>query len=92
MKVIIYVQPQDVDAMDKWLMTGFTSTEPAPSYWFEPLKSVKSRQTLIQMIISTDALQRLLDAAATDAEPSGFEKFAKAVGDFENPNQTKLEL
>ena len=44
------------------------------------------------MIISTDALQRLLDAAATDAEPSGFEKFAKAVGDFENPNQTKLEL
>ena len=61
MKVIIYVQPQDVDAMDKWLTTGFTSTEPAPSYWFEPLKSVKSRQTLIQMIISTDALQRLLD-------------------------------
>ena len=61
MKVIIYVQPQDVEAMDKWLMTGFTGTEPAPSFWFEPLKDIKNRQSLIQMIISTDALQRLLD-------------------------------
>ena len=61
MKVIIYVQPQDVNAMDKWLTTGFTGTEPAPSFWFEPLKDIKNRQSLIQMIISTDALQRLLD-------------------------------
>ena len=87
MKVIIYVYPHDVEAMDKWLTTGFTGSAPAPPYWFEPLKSVNSRQSLIQMIISTDALQRLLDAAQDN-----FAKFAKAVGDFENPNQTKLDL
>ena len=68
MKVIIYVQPHDVGAMDKWLMTGFTGTEPAPSFWFEPLKDIKNRQSLIQMIISTDALQRLLDSATEEIE------------------------
>ena len=92
MKVIIYVQPHDVNDMDKWLTTGFTGTKPAPSYWLEPLKSVNARQSLVKVIISTDAFQRLLDAAATESEPSAFEKFAQAVGDFENPKQTKLDL
>ncbi len=92
MKVIIYVYPQDVEAMDKWLTTGFTDSKPAPSYWFEPLKSVNSRQSLIQMIISTDALQRLMDAAHNTSESSAFTNFAKAVGEFDNPNQTKLDL
>ena len=68
MKVIIYVQPNDVEAMDKWLMTGFTGTKPSPFYWFEPLKDAKNRVSLIQMIISTDALQRLLDAASEELE------------------------
>ena len=89
MKVIIYVYPHDVEAMDKWLTTGFTAESPAPPYWFEPLKSVSSRQSLIQMIISTDALQRLLDAAH---DSSSFINFAKKVGEFDNPNQTKLDL
>ncbi len=69
MKVIIYVQPQDVEAMEKWLLTGFTGTKSAPFYWFEPLKNIKNRQSLVQIIITTDALQRLLDASSK--VPSG---------------------
>tara|TARA_R110001592_G_scaffold62377_7_gene190905 strand:- start:1219 stop:1494 length:276 start_codon:yes stop_codon:yes gene_type:complete len=91
MKVIIYVQPQDVSGMNKWLSCNIPELE-LPSYWLEPLKSVKTRQSLVQVIISTDDLQKLLDAAATESEPSAFTKFAQAVGDFENPKQTKLDL
>jgi len=61
MKAIIYVYPRDAEAMYKWL-SDFDQPLP-PVFWFEPLKDVKKRQTLVQLIISADDLQQLLDVA-----------------------------
>jgi len=62
MKVIIYVQPSDVEAMDKWLKGESIKLTP-PAFWFEPLKSVNNRPSIIQIVITTDDFQRLLDAS-----------------------------
>jgi hypothetical protein len=59
MNAIIYVYPQKAEAMNKWL-NNFDQPLP-PSFWFEPIKDFKKRQTLIQLIISLDDLQKLLD-------------------------------
>ena len=64
MKAIIYVYPRDAEAMYKWL-SDFDQPLP-PVFWFEPLKDVKKRQTLIQLIISSDELQKLLDIATEE--------------------------
>jgi hypothetical protein len=63
MKAIIYVQPIDAEAMDKWLNDDSIKLTP-PYFWFEPLKSAKNRVSLVQLIISSDDLQKLLDAAS----------------------------
>ena len=65
MKAIIYVYPQDAEAMYKWLKGDSIKLTP-PSFWFEPIKPVNKRQSLVQLIISTDELQRLLDAATEE--------------------------
>ena len=62
MKAIIYVYPRDAEAMNKWLNDDSIKLT-SPLFWFEPLKDVKKRQTLIQLIISADDLQKLLDVA-----------------------------
>ena len=69
MKAIIYIQPQDVEAMDKWLKGESIKLTP-PAFWFEPLKSVKNRQSIIQIVITTDDLQRLLDASMKEPNRS----------------------
>ena len=60
MNAIIYVYPQKAEAMNKWL-NNFDLDAVPPSFWFEPIKDFKKRQTLIQLIISLDDLQKLLD-------------------------------
>ncbi len=59
MKVLIYVQPQDVDKLNKWL----AGNSDMPFWWNEPLKPVTKRQSLVQVSISSDDYQKLLDAA-----------------------------
>jgi len=65
MKAIIYVYPQEAEAMHKWLNDDSTKLTP-PAFWFEPLKDFRKRQTLIQLIISSDELQKLLDIATEE--------------------------
>tara|TARA_R100001377_G_C3125040_1_gene87308 strand:+ start:152 stop:415 length:264 start_codon:yes stop_codon:yes gene_type:complete len=87
MNIIIYVLPHEIEAMDNWLKDNVRETN-APSYWIEPLKDIKTRQSLVQVIISTDEFQLLLD----DSSSKSFRSFAQSVSDFENPEQTKLKL
>lgn len=90
MKVIIYVLPHEIEAMNKWLNhdENHSLKKEAPSYWIEPLRDVDKRQSLVQVIISPDDFQKLLDEKPT----SGFISFAKTISDFENPKQTKLKI